>query len=156
MLHTHINAAIGICFDLSLNIDVHMASTAHTRERAVAGRTSGIIGEGESVTWEAVHFGIRQQLTIYIEKVDRPTYFADRMVKGAFKSFFHEHLFEEQADGTLMIDKFQYEVPYGIAGKVFDILVLNRYMTRLLRERNKVIKQVAESDKWRKYCPDAL
>jgi hypothetical protein len=35
-LHTHINAAIGICFDLSLNIDVHMASTAHTSERAVA------------------------------------------------------------------------------------------------------------------------
>ena len=150
-LHTHINAAIAICFDLSLNIDVHMASTAHTSERAVAGCTSGIIKQGETVTWEAVHFGIRQQLTTYIEKVDRPTYFADRMVKGAFKSFFHEHLFEDRAGGTLMTDKFHYEVPYGIAGKVFDMLVLNRYMTRLLWERNKVIKQVAESGEWKRY-----
>lgn len=44
-----------------------------------------------------------------------------------------------------MIDKFHYEVPYGIVGKVFDILILKRYMTRLLQDRNKVIKQVAES-----------
>lgn len=144
-LHTHINAAITMCFDLSLDIDIHMLSTSHTKERAVAGRTSGIIAQGETVTWEAVHFGIRQQLTTYIERVDRPHYFADRMVKGAFKSFFHEHLFEAQAGGTLMIDKFHYEVPYGIIGKVFDMLILNHYMTRLLQDRNKVIKQVAES-----------
>jgi ligand-binding SRPBCC domain-containing protein len=103
------------------------------------------------VTWEAVHFGIRQQLTTYIEKVDRPRYFADRMVRGAFKCFFHEHFYEPQADGTLMTDKFHYEVPYGIAGKLFDALVLNRYMTRLLQERNNVIKQVAESGEWKRY-----
>lgn len=151
-LYTNVSAAIEVCFDLSLNIDIHMLSTKHTNERAVSGKTSGLINEGEYVTWEAVHFGIRQQLTTYIEKVDRPFYFTDRMVKGAFSSFYHEHIYKATTTGTLMIDKFSYEVPYGIAGKLFDKLVLNRYMTRLLTGRNNVIKQIAESDDWPRFC----
>lgn len=152
-LHTSIIAPVEVCFDLSLNIDIHMLSTAHTHERAVAGRTSGIIAEGEYVTWEAVHFGIRQRLTTHIEKVERPYFFADRMVKGAFKSFYHKHIYTETATGTLVTDRFHYEVPYGLAGMLFDKLVLNNYMARLLRDRNDVIRHVAEGDAWRKYLP---
>ncbi len=39
-------------FDLSLDIDAHMASMADSNERAVAGVTSGLIGLGEEVTCE--------------------------------------------------------------------------------------------------------
>jgi len=30
-------------------------------------------------------------------------------------------------------------------------LVLRKYLTRFLRERNQFVKQVAESEMWRKY-----
>jgi hypothetical protein len=38
-IDTHIEAAAQECFDAARDIDLHVASLAHTRERAVAGRT---------------------------------------------------------------------------------------------------------------------
>lgn len=142
------------CFDLSRSIDLHMRSTAQTKEVAIAGRTSGLICKGETVTWEATHFFIRQQLTVVIEEMESPTYFTDRMVKGAFKSFYHQHCFDPdrgpEENYTTMTELFTYEVPYGILGKIFDKFVLKRYMTRFLVARFKMIKHFAESEEWRK------
>ena len=130
---TLINAPIERCFDLSLSIDLHMRSTAATAERAIAGTTSGLIKLGESVTWEAKHFGILQQLSVRIEELNRPFFFSDKMLTGAFKSMRHEHYFETSAHGTLMMDKFNYEVPYGPAGQMFNWLILKGYMRRFLK-----------------------
>jgi hypothetical protein len=57
-LTTHINAPIGRVFDLSRSIDLHMESTKKTGEKAIAGKTSGLIELGETVIWRAKHFGI--------------------------------------------------------------------------------------------------
>ena len=59
-LTTLIDAPIERCFNLSLSIDLHAASTFGTNEKAVAGITTGIIKQGETVTWQATHFGIQQ------------------------------------------------------------------------------------------------
>lgn len=149
-LETLINAPIERVFDLSLNIDLHKLSMVHTNEEAIAGRTSGIIQEGEWVTWRAKHLGITQKLTVKITKVERPRYFRDEMVKGAFKSMAHEHIFEAKGDRTLMIDVFEFESPFGPIGRLFNALFLENYMRKLLTERNEVIKRVAESEEWRK------
>ncbi len=66
------------------------------------------------------------------------------MTKGAFKSMRHEHHFKEVDGRTIMTDKFEYEVPFGFAGKIFDKLILKSYMTDFLMTRNEVIKEVAE------------
>ena len=95
-LQTIINADIKICFDLARNIDFHQQSLVHSKEKAVAGKTSGLIELGESVTWQATHFGIKQQLTSKITQFNSPHYFVDEMVSGAFTSFKHEHIFEEK------------------------------------------------------------
>lgn len=83
-LRTLINAPIERVFDLARSIDAHMASTSQTREKAISGRTSGLIEQGETVTWEATHFGIRQQLSVRITQMDRPYHFEDEMISGAF------------------------------------------------------------------------
>lgn len=121
-----------------------MHSTAHTNERAIAGKTTGLIELGETVTWEATHFGIRQRLTSQITHMKSPSYFVDEMVKGAFKRFRHEHRFSEIKHATLMIDIFDYTSPFGIFGKIADTVFLYRYMERLLRQRNQYIKKAAE------------
>jgi ligand-binding SRPBCC domain-containing protein len=142
-----IQAPAAACFDLARSIDIHMASTAHTQERAVGGRTSGLIKLGESVTWEAVHFGIRQRLTASITAFERPYRFVDEMVSGAFKSFWHEHRFEESSEGTWMTDTFAYTSPLGPLGRLADRLFLRAYMEELLTRRNQYMKQCAESAK---------
>lgn len=148
-LRTEIKANRIIVFDLSRSIDLHKISTEHTNEEAIAGKTNGLIGMNESVTWRAKHFGIYQNLTSKITEFDRPKYFVDEMVKGAFKKFKHEHHFEELNEGTLMTDFFDYKSPFGMLGKLADKLFLKKYMTELLTKRNQIVKEFAESEKWK-------
>ena len=148
-LKTEISAEKHIVFDLSRSIDLHKISTEHTNEEAIAGKMSGLIGMNESVTWRAKHFGIYQKLTSKITEFDRPNYFVDEMEKGAFKEFKHEHHFSESNGGTLMTDLFIYKSPFGILGKLADKLFLKKYMTELLIERNRIVKEFSESKKWK-------
>lgn len=148
-LEIQINAKKEIVFDLARSIDLHKISTEHTNEEAIAGKMTGLIGLNESVTWRAKHFGIYQLLTSKITEFKKPNYFVDEMQKGAFKGFKHEHLFAQQNGKTLMTDIFEYQSPFGVFGKVADYLFLEKYMTALLNKRNQIIKEFAESEKWR-------
>jgi ligand-binding SRPBCC domain-containing protein len=143
-LITQINAPIEKVFDLSRSIDLHIESTKHTGERAIAGKTSGLIELGETVTWRARHFGIWQNLTSKITEFQYPYLFVDEMVSGAFKSFRHEHHFSQVDQHTIMKDVFEFESPLGILGKLANWLFLKRYMTNLLETRNAAIKKAAE------------
>jgi len=143
-IKTLINSDLKTCFDLARNIDFHKASMEHSNEKAIAGKTSGLIELGEWVTWEATHFGIKQKLTSKITEFESPTYFVDEMVSGAFKSFRHEHIFQIENDMTLMIDKFHFQSPFGILGEVVNFLFLKRYMTNLLTTRNQYLRTKAE------------
>jgi Uncharacterized conserved protein len=148
-LRTEINSTIDICFDLSRSIDLHKISTAKTNEEAIAGKTSGLISLSETVTWQAKHFGIRQKLTSKITAFDRPKYFIDEQDKGIFKSITHEHKFEQIGDKVIMIDIFEFHLPLGILGRIFNNLVLTNYLKKLLIERNQIIKDFAETEKWK-------
>lgn len=145
-LHTLINSPVDVAFNLSRSIDLHKISTAHTNEEAVAGKTSGLIGLGESVTWKARHFGVTQLLTSKITTFNEPFYFVDEMVSGAFRRFKHEHIFIVQNGKVLMTDVFDYTSPYGVFGQMADALFLKRYMANLLIERNRIVKAFAEDE----------
>lgn len=140
-----INAPIGICFDLARNVDVHTQTTSNTKERAIGGVTEGLLEQGDTVTWEAIHFGFKQRLTAKVILMEKPHKFVDVMVKGAFQSFVHTHQFIEQADGTLMIDTFEYKSPLGILGVVADKLFLEKYMSVFIATRAKELKKIAEN-----------
>jgi len=144
-LETIINAPRAVVFDLSRSVDVHLKSASQTNEVAIAGRTSGLLELDEVVTWQAVHFGIKQKLTVQITEMEKPTYFVDEMLKGAFKSMRHEHHFESLSENqTKMTDEFFFESPLGLLGKIFNALVLKAYMKRFLQNRNSVLKEIAE------------
>jgi ligand-binding SRPBCC domain-containing protein len=146
-LVTEIKAAKESCFDLSRSIDLHVLSTQHTGEKAIAGCTSGLIALNETVTWRARHFGIWLTLTSKITDFQFPHFFVDEMVSGPFKSFRHEHHFKSGGGATIMTDIFKFESPLGRLGKLANALILQKYMQQLLRKRNEVIKDFAESDK---------
>ena len=141
---TPIAAPIERCFDLARDIDFHTRSLDHTGEKAVAGRTSGLIGLGESVTWEARHLGVRQRLTVAITAFDRPAYFRDEMTAGAFRAMAHDHRFEERDGVTVMTDEMVFRSPFGPLGWLVDRLFLAGYMRRILESRCEAIKREAE------------
>jgi len=155
-LETKIAAPPERCFLLSLSIDLHIESSADTRERAIAGVTQGIIRANQTVTWRGRHFGLALEHTSLIDRYDRPRYFRDVMTSGHFRSFEHEHFFEPTVDGTLMRDRLRFEAPFGPLGWAAERFILRAYLTRFLRERDAVIKRVAESPsgEWRQYLED--
>jgi ligand-binding SRPBCC domain-containing protein len=153
-LRTIIHAPIERCFDLSRSIEAHMLGTGHTKERAVSGVTSGLIGLGESVRWQATHFGIRQHLTAKVTAFERPAYFQDTMIEGAFRSMQHDHFFTKLGpEETEMKDRLLFAAPLPILGRIAEILVLKRYMRSFLKQRNAVLKRLAESDQWEQFLP---
>lgn len=148
ILTTIVDAPIERVFDLARSIDLHKISTAKTKEEAVAGKTSGLIGLNETVTWQAIHFGIRQKLTSKITAFTRPFHFRDEQLKGAFKYFIHDHYFKTEEGKIVMTDSFEFSSPGYLLGKIADKIILTRYLTNLLRERNALIKLYAETESW--------
>nr|WP_199002258.1 SRPBCC family protein [Flavobacterium sp. ASV13] len=143
-LTTKIKASKQIVFDVSRDIDIHQQSASKTSEVAIAGITSGLINLNETVTWRGKHFGFYLTHKSRITKMNPYDYFVDEMEEGKFKSFRHEHIFEEKNGITIMKDKLQYETPFGIFGELFDILFLEKHLTNFLLERNKILKEVSE------------
>ncbi|HEX9197980.1 MAG TPA: SRPBCC family protein [Acidobacteriaceae bacterium] len=153
---TLIAAPIQRCFDLARSVEVHLAGNLHFGEQAVAlrGVSTGLLNLGDTVTWRARHFFVRQCLTSRITAFERPWYFQDTMLRGAFRSMQHDHHFRELPDGsTEMRDIFRFAAPIPIFGRIAESIVLRRYMQQLLYERNAVIQEIAESSSqaWQQY-----
>jgi len=153
---SRIRAPIARCFDLARSIEAHLAGNVHWGEAAVAegGVISGLVDLGQRVTWRAKHFAIQQRLTSEITAMDRPVYFQDTMIEGPFQSMQHDHVFRALSpDMTEMEDVFRFAAPLPVLGRLAEILVLRRYMESLLRERNAVLKEIAESGEWQRFLP---
>ncbi|MDQ3072672.1 MAG: SRPBCC family protein [Bacteroidota bacterium] len=147
-----INAGPEVCFDLARSIDFHMVSTGSTREKAIAGCTTGLIEFDQTVTWRARHFGVFQQFTSRISVFDRPHHFRDEMVKGIFRSFCHDHYFHPLPGGrTEMTDELHFESPLGVLGRVANWLCLERYLRHFLTSRNHLIRTYAETGKYSEF-----
>jgi ligand-binding SRPBCC domain-containing protein len=144
-LKTEINAPLNQVFDLARNIDIHKQSTAKSKETAIAGVVSGLINLNDTVTWRGKHFRFFLTHKSVISEMEIPFHFVDKMVEGRFKSFKHTHTFVQKDDSTIMIDTVEYETPFGLAGKLFDLMVLKNYLYNFIAERNYFIKQIAEN-----------
>ena len=78
---------------------------------------------------------------------------SDAMVKGAFKSFEHDHLFNAVEGGTEMVDVMRICAPLGPLGWIAERLFLGAYMRRFIVKRAEILKQLAEGEEWRKFVP---
>ncbi len=154
---TIIDAPIERCFDLSRSVEVHLVANIHSGEQALAtgGVLSGLVELNQEVRWRARHFGVWQNLTSRFTAMQSPTYFQATMVQGIFRFMQADHYFRTLPSGqTEMKDLFRVAAPLPILGAIAEILFLRRYMLALLRERNIVIKRIAESNDWQRYLPD--
>jgi ligand-binding SRPBCC domain-containing protein len=148
-LTTFIAAPVERVFDLSRNISLHKISMQETGEVAISGVTSGLINKDDTVTWKAKHLFKTRFFTSKIMEMKPFEKFTDKMIKGDFISFFHEHFFKPAENGTIIIDIINFETPYGFLGKLVNQFFLNSYLEKLIVKRNEVIRQYAVSDKWK-------
>ena len=150
-LTTFIAAPRERIFDLSRSVELHRASMKDYGERIINGKIAGLLEKDDTVTWEAKHLFKKRIIKTVVKDIKRPDYFIDEQVTGDFTMMKHEHYFKEVENGTLMIDQFHFESPYGRLGVLVNKIYLRRYMQKLLELRNEVIKQVAEGNQWKQY-----
>lgn len=148
-LTTFVEAPVERLFDLTRSIDLHKKSMSESNGQAVAGTTMGLIELSETVTWKAKLLFKTRILKTKITEMNRPMSFTDEMISGDFKSISHQHHFKQTTNGSLLIDLFYFETPYGIIGKITNKLFLTGYLKKLLENRNRFIKEYAESEKWK-------
>ncbi|RVU91597.1 SRPBCC family protein [Flavobacterium columnare] len=141
---TNYFAPIEKVFDSNRDIDIHQQSASKTKEVAIAGITSGLINKNETVTWRGKHFGFYFTHQSIISEMNFPTYFVDEQLKGHFKSFKHQHFFEQKENYVVVTDIVTYETPFGIFGKLFDRFLLKNHLTNFILHRNRVLKKLAE------------
>lgn len=141
---TFIHAPIQCCFDIARTVETHSGKFLLTRQYPVSGIVTGAMGLGDEVTWETLHFGLKQHLTSRITHMNPPFFFQDDMLSGAFESFTHRHLFKEENSGTLMIDQFIYQSPFGRFGKIADTVFLEKYMRKFIQLQADKVKEIAE------------
>mgnify|MGYP002032902032 CR=1 FL=1 len=80
------------------------------------------------MTWVAEHTGY-----------DPPRFFSDKMVKGPFWSWSHDHHLVEESGVTKVIDEVTYQVPFGPVGNLADRilggLLVRRRISRMFTAR---------------------
>ncbi|MDR2999603.1 MAG: SRPBCC family protein [Microbacterium sp.] len=128
-------------FDISLDVGLHVSSQSSHDERVVGAASSGILAEGDRITWSARHFGVRFRMTSLVDDVDRPHRFRDRQVRGQFAEFQHTHEFSPVAGGTLMRDELVFRSPFWVVGRLVDALIMRRHLIRVITERNDGISR---------------
>ena len=143
-LETLIDAPANTVFDLTRDIDAHLQSAGSSRERVIGGKPHGMMSLYDEVRWRATHFGIPLSMTVRITSFNRPHAFEDAMTDGPFAAMRHVHRFEPASGGTRMIDDFEFELPFGPVGALVARAIVAPYLSRFLRHRASVLKQLAE------------
>ena len=150
-LTTFIAAPAERVFDLSRHIGLHKEAMAPFSQEAVAGTRFGLIEKDETVTWKSKHLFRERMLRVKVTEMSKPSMFVQEQAEGNFRMMKHEHYFKPCDNGTIVIDLFHFESPYGVLGRWFNELWLTRYLRKIIELRNNVIKQYAETGKWKKF-----
>ncbi|PWT96026.1 MAG: cell division protein [Bacteroidetes bacterium] len=148
-LTTFIKAPAERVFDLSRNISLYKKALQNRKEKISSGAASNLVSSGETVTIHARHFGKTRMITARIIEVNKPLTLVEEQVKGDLKAFRHERHFKEIDNGTIMIDMVEFEGPRDMIGSIFSSFFLKTYFEKIFQQRNELIRQYAESDKWR-------
>lgn len=156
---TAIHAPIERCFQLSTSIDLVQRTLGMHPVPAESKKSSGRIEAEDQLVWRGWKFGLPAMHETLITAFDAPRHFQDTMGRGRFAAFQHDHWFKpgRDADGsqtTELADEVRFRMPLGWPGALVGRYIMVPYVRALVRRRFALLKQVAESEEWRKYVTE--
>ena len=77
-----------------------------------------IVEVGSQIEFQLIGFGQLQGATHEIVELSRPDRIVEVQLRGPLRSYRHEHLFEPERDGVLMVDTIEFEPPGGLLGLI--------------------------------------
>ncbi|MEQ7800033.1 SRPBCC family protein [Pedobacter sp. ASV1-7] len=84
--------------------------------------------------------GIPLKWQTEITEVNYQKSFTDFQKKGPYKLWRHHHEFIPNQNGVLMVDTVDYELPFGIIGKMAHSLMVKKKLEHIFDYRNQVLE----------------
>ena len=97
---------------------------------------------GALIDYRIKLFGVPLRWRTRIEAYERETRFVDVQLRGPYRLWEHTHEFRDAPGGTLMTDRVDYAVPFGIAGEAARLLFVRRTLERIFDYRGDTIAEI--------------
>jgi ligand-binding SRPBCC domain-containing protein len=144
-----INAPIDRVFNLSRNLALSKMAFKGGKEQFLSSSSSNQLAAGETITVRAKHLGKTREITARVTDLNLPDGYTEEQIKGDLKSFRHDYHFKKVDNGTIMIDLVEFEGPRDILGSLAARFFLKSYIESNIKKKNELLRQYAESEKWR-------
>lgn len=89
-----------------------------------------------------------------LAKFAPPFFMSYEIVNSVFKSVIHDYYFYDLTEETVMVNHFYFKTRFGIFGELLNILFLKKLLTKVITHRNNLMKEYAESDRWKMILPE--
>lgn len=138
---TEINATQKELFDFHTNFkNVVIVTPPVFKVRFV--KIPETMAEGSEMTIEIKQFGLWMPWDVKVEKLIQNSLMVDyQSGRGPFKYWRHEHLFTERNNKTVLIDRIEYQLPFGILGLLVDIILMRFIQKVVFAYRHKKTKE---------------
>ena len=146
---TFINAPIERVFNLSRSLTLSKMAFKGAKEQLLSSSAANMVGAGETITLRAKHLGKTREITSRVTDLELPNGYTEEQIKGDLKSFRHEYHFKKVDNGTIMIDLVEFEGPRDLLGSLAAKFFLKSYFEKILKKKNELVRQSAESEKWK-------
>jgi ligand-binding SRPBCC domain-containing protein len=101
----------------------------------MAGAGTEIVFKFKAIPYLPMH----ERWTALITEFSANEYFCDVQKQGPFRSWHHRHSFEAKAihgrDGTIVLDLVEYEVGFGVMGRMLETLLFQRMLRKTCEYR---------------------
>lgn len=97
------------------------------------------VQKGTLIDYTIRMYGIPMPWRTLIDAWEPPYRFVDIQLRGPYRTWHHEHLFEERDGGTLVKDLVDYAVP---GGAVIEWLIVRRDVKRIFEYRTQSLARI--------------
>lgn len=108
-----------------------------------------VVAAGVELEFEVRAYGTTQSVTHEIIAVERPRLIIERMVHGPLEELEHEHRFEADAAGVVLIDRIRFVPPGGMIGLLLTEARLRKSFEENFAYRRRMLAQLVEEGELR-------
>jgi ligand-binding SRPBCC domain-containing protein len=112
-----------------LNFRVEEASDAEVRQ-------------GTRIRYRIAWLGLPMRWESVIQEYEENTRFADEMLVGPYRSWYHLHTFRAVPEGVELGDRVTYRLPFGPPGRAAHALLVRRQLRGIFDYRAKRIAEI--------------
>mgnify|MGYP001360524582 CR=1 FL=1 len=77
-----------------------------------------------------------------ITHVKKNEFFVDEQRVGPYKIWHHQHLFRKEKNGVLMTDIVSYKLPFGIIGRLLNLLFIKNKLNHIFNYRYDKMNEI--------------